>query len=86
METSHADVIGPLNTFCQQTSARNGNWGITPKSKMQLRCTLAASYEDDPGLSLHYLLKRNNCPIDLKNSAFNPIADFLTDFIARVTA
>lgn len=83
MQTTHSDLIAPLDNFCMQTQARNGHWEIGPRSKMKLRCTIAASYEDDPGLSLSYLLSRNDNPIDLKHAAFNPISEFLIAFEAK---
>ena len=83
MQVTHADLIAPLDDFCKQTQARNGHWAIGPKSKMRLRCTIAASYEDDPGLSLSYLLSRSDNPIDLNHGAFNSISEFLIAFEAK---
>jgi hypothetical protein len=80
MADSHADVMRPLEDFCAATHARNGHWLISSKSKMRLRCTIAATYQDDPGLALSYLLLRHDSPIDLAHLTFNPIAAFLTDF------
>jgi hypothetical protein len=74
----------PLDTFCDQTKARHENWAINSKAKMRLRCTIAASYGDDPGLSLNYLLSRNDNPIDLGDVVFDPIANFLTSFVNAV--
>jgi hypothetical protein len=85
MRTSHADLMAPLDDFCDRTRARNGHWAIGPKSKMRLRCTLAASYEDDPGRSLSYLLQSKTNPIDLNHNVFDAIAEFLTTFEQTAT-
>ena len=86
MQRSHADLMAPLETYCEHTKARNEDWPIGPKSKMKLRCTIAASYRDDPGLSLSYILMRENCPVDLKDAAFDQVAQFLREFVSGVTS
>jgi hypothetical protein len=84
IQASHVGLMAPLNTFCEQTAAFNGDWKIGPKSIMKLRCTIAASYEDDPGLSLSYLLRRRDCPINFNSGEFDAIATFLRRFVAEI--
>ena len=84
MQITHADILPPLDQFCGQTQARNGHWAVGPKAKMRLRCTIAASYGDDPGIALSYLLRSGHNPIDLTHVVFDPIADFLGKFIAAI--
>jgi uncharacterized protein DUF3226 len=84
MQTTHADIIGPLGTFCEATKRRHEGWSSNKKSKMKLRCTLASSYQDDPGLALSHMLSRADHPFDLQDQAFNQIARHIEHFTERV--
>ena len=53
MQITHADIIvPPLDQVLRADSGLNGHWAVGPKAKMRLRCTIAASYGDDPGIEL----------------------------------
>jgi hypothetical protein len=84
MRTTHADVVGPLNRFCADTETRRVDWSDGLLAKMHVRCTLAVSFKDDPGLSLGHLLSRHDQPFDLANPAFNQIAEFIQRFTHEV--
>jgi hypothetical protein len=85
VQTTHADIIPPLNEFCLATQSRHQDWDAGLESKMKLRCTLACSYRPDPSLSLSFMLEGHDHPFDLGHPAFNPIAAFIADFVEKVT-
>jgi hypothetical protein len=87
LQTSHADIMGPLATFCDLTQKRREGWTLGPNSKMKLRCTIAVTYKPDPGQSLGILLSRTNAPLfNFADATFNQIASFLYDFQHQVMA
>jgi hypothetical protein len=87
LQVSHADIMGPLGTFCDLTQKRREGWTLGPNSKMKLRCTIAVTYKPDPGQSLGILLGRTDIPLfNLADATFNQIAKFLHDFQHQVLA
>jgi hypothetical protein len=85
VQTTHGDIIPPLNDFCTATESRHQGWDAGLRSKMKLRCTLACSYKPDPSLSLSFILESHDHPFDLGHAAFNPIASFIAEFAEQVT-
>ncbi|HLY61931.1 MAG TPA: DUF3226 domain-containing protein [Terriglobia bacterium] len=80
MQTSHADLIAPIEDFCDSTEHRTRDWAQNNKSKMKLRCAIAASKEGEPGLSLAYFLESSECEINFKDVKFNKIVNFIKEF------
>jgi hypothetical protein len=84
LQVSHADLLDPVNRYCADTSTRTGDWAYGKKSRMKLRCMIAASHKKDPGIALSHFLKTSKTPVDFRSPCFDHIIDFLQDFRFKV--
>jgi len=80
LQESHVDLMEPLKTYCEGTSHRTGSWSFGKKSKMRLKCLIAASHKPDPTASLKFFLETSDCPVDFNNPCFDTIVDFIKHF------
>jgi hypothetical protein len=83
LRESHRDLLQPIDDFQAATNHRTGHWKAGKKSKMRLRCMIAASHEPDPSLALSFLLESSSCPVDFYHPSFNQLTDFLEDFRSK---
>ena len=68
-----------LNDYYECSDAPN--WSLSKRSKMQLRCLLAATCKQDPNTSLTYIWKRQpEFQIPLAHPCFDNLATFLKNF------
>jgi hypothetical protein len=80
LQESHKDLLTPIEEYCKGTAHRTGTWKFGKKSKMRLRCMIAASHEADPSIGLRYFLESSKCPVDFNHACFDPLVKFLEEF------
>jgi len=80
IDITHADIMQPLSEYCKGTENRTRDWSIGKRSKMKLRCAIAASHKPDPSLALPYLIAGRHCPFDFSDERFNNIAAYIGKF------
>jgi hypothetical protein len=83
LQGTHADLSQPITDFEAATNHRTKEWKFGPKSKLRLRCLIAASHQRDPGVALAYYLESSDCPVDFDSACFDPLMAFLNDFRAK---
>jgi len=84
LQVSHADLLEPIRQYCEATSHRTKTWAVAKKSKMRLRCMIAASNEKDPSISLRYYLETKHCPVDFHHPCFDQLMAFIEKFRSSV--
>jgi hypothetical protein len=84
LKESHSDLLTPVEDYQAATSHRIGDWKFGSKSKMRLRCVIAASHEPDPGVALSYLLETSKSPVDFHHKSFDQLMTFFDDFRRKV--
>jgi hypothetical protein len=73
-----------LDAYC--VCIGTGDWNVTARDKMRLRCLTSASFREDPNAGLQYSLKPERGLIPLTHPSFDELADLLTNFDAWMSS